>query len=126
MKVQGKLFDLQEANQMLPLIKRIVSDILSSGNRLMEIEELSGNAQEKDSLYKEMNLLFKELEDLGCTYRDWGFSMGLVDFPSRLDGQNILLCWRSDEPEIQHFHSLEGGYANRVSITDDIRDKIGK
>jgi hypothetical protein len=38
---------------------------------------------------------------------------GLVDFYAVLDGELVLLCWRLDEPEVGHYHSLEGGYAGR-------------
>jgi hypothetical protein len=38
---------------------------------------------------------------------------GLVDFYGLLDGELVLLCWRVDEPEVGHYHALEGGFAGR-------------
>ena len=59
--------------------------------------------------------LFEELEALGCSYRDWSFSVGLVDFPAMINGQEVSLCWRSDEPEIAYYHGPEG-YVGRKPI----------
>jgi len=64
--------------------------------------------------------LFDELESLGCSYRDWNFSQGLVDFPSVIHGQEALLCWRSDEPKVCYYHDLEAGYAGRLPIPKEL------
>jgi hypothetical protein len=38
---------------------------------------------------------------------------GLVDFPALRDGEEIYLCWLVDEPEIEHWHELDAGFAGR-------------
>ncbi|MFL5936511.1 MAG: DUF2203 domain-containing protein [Gaiellaceae bacterium] len=38
---------------------------------------------------------------------------GLVDFPARLEGQEVLLCWRLGEEQVAHWHGLEEGFAGR-------------
>jgi hypothetical protein len=38
---------------------------------------------------------------------------GLVDFPARRDGEEILLCWRLGEDEVGHWHGLDDGFAGR-------------
>jgi uncharacterized protein DUF2203 len=38
---------------------------------------------------------------------------GLVDFPAVQDGEEIYLCWLVDEPEIEHWHELDAGFAGR-------------
>jgi hypothetical protein len=38
---------------------------------------------------------------------------GLVDFPGKRDGQDILLCWQLGEDEVAFWHGLEDGYAGR-------------
>jgi hypothetical protein len=43
--------------------------------------------------------------------------MGLVDFPAMIDGEEVLLCWRSDEPEVLYYHGLEDGFAGRKKIS---------
>jgi hypothetical protein len=41
---------------------------------------------------------------------------GLVDFPAVRDGEEIYLCWLVDEPEIEHWHELDAGFAGRRRI----------
>jgi hypothetical protein len=38
---------------------------------------------------------------------------GLVDFPARLEGEEVLLCWRLGEERVAHWHGLEEGFAGR-------------
>ena len=59
-----------------------------------------------------------ELEEIGCFYKDWNFTIGLVDFPAIIDGKEVLLCWRSDEDDILYYHGFEDGYAGRKEIPD--------
>lgn len=69
-----------------------------------------------------MQALFDELEELGCFYRDWNFEKGLVDFPAIIDGQEVLLCWRSDEPELLYYHDYAAGFAGRKPIPREYLD----
>ncbi|MEX0979285.1 MAG: DUF2203 family protein, partial [Pirellulales bacterium] len=41
---------------------------------------------------------------------------GLVDFPCRMDGRIVFLCWKLGEPEVTHWHELDSGYAGRQSL----------
>lgn len=41
---------------------------------------------------------------------------GLVDFPARREGEEILLCWHLGEDEVAFWHPLEEGFAGRKPI----------
>jgi hypothetical protein len=119
--VNEKLFTPAEANKTLPLVKQIVRDILDKGQALRELAKDEDNvtverADRVNVLEYELQELFNELEQIGCSYRDWSFELGLVDFPARIDGAPVLLCWRSDEPEVRHYHSPRDGYPGRKPI----------
>ena len=116
-----KTFTPAEASKTLPLVKQIVGDILIKGKALRTlVEDETPETVEKDDrrsvLESELEELYGELERLGCSFRDWGFEIGLVDFPSEIDGTPVLLCWRSDEPQVTYYHSPEAGYAGRKPI----------
>jgi hypothetical protein len=114
-----KLFSAEEANRMLPLIRRIVADILSAGNGMksMAKETMTGDhAAKLENRIAELKSYLKELEDLGCSYKDWDFKTGLVDFPSEIDGKSVLLCWRSDEDAVTHYHFSDDDYDKRKLI----------
>ena len=121
--VAERLFTPAEANKTLPLVRQITADILARGRELRELaqgedpEELPvEKADRAHVLEAELHELFSELAQIGCSYRDWGFEMGLVDFPAVIDGTPVLLCWRSDEPAVRFYHTLDGGYAGRRPI----------
>ncbi len=123
-----KLFTPQEATRTLPLVRRIVDDILSAGQGMRRIgtrpEPSPEDVDEYNRLTDSLKALFEELEALGCSYKGWNFSVGLVDFPAVIDGKEVLLCWRSDEPAIEHFHRYQDGYAGRRSIPRSLLQNV--
>lgn len=121
----NRFFTPQEAKKRLPLIKKIVGDILAKGKRLRALSQRPSqiSSMEGDTLQIEIEILMKELEELGCFYKDWNFEVGLVDFPAKINEKEVFLCWRSDEPEIRFYHSLEDGYRGRMPIPEDLLGK---
>lgn len=119
-----RTFTPAEANRMLPLVRRIVADILAAGRELRRLapDGLAPESRvpEVDRQMQRLKDLVNELEQLGCQYKDWNFDVGLVDFPARIEGRDVLLCWRSDEPEIRFYHGLEDGYTGRRPIPEPL------
>ena len=123
-----KHFTPAEANRTLPLVQRIVADILETGSQIRGLTSskdtmFPGREVEIQKLVADLASLMRELERLGCQYKDWNFTMGLVDFPSVIGGEEVLLCWRSDEPEILHYHGLNEGYVGRKPIPEPLLTK---
>lgn len=123
--IEAKYFTVDEANRTLPLVRRIVVDILQAGQDIRTIS-LEIEKPEEDprivALMDELDNLFEEVESLGCSYRDWNFQMGLVDFPSIVAGREACLCWRSDEAEVLYYHDTESGYAGRRPLPKEITE----
>ncbi len=119
---ETKYFAPDEAQLTLPLVKKIVKDILDTTKEIRLLAEDLGGAVEDNPDIKKMvddvNGFMKELEEIGCFYKDWNFSVGLVDFPAVIDGEEVFLCWRSDEDEIRYYHDMEKGYAGRKVIPE--------
>jgi hypothetical protein len=118
-----KLFTPYQANRALPLVRNIVADILEKARELRGKTALSSNPErdtELEDLKQEVVSLMEELEGLGCGFKDWNFETGLVDFPARIHGNDVFLCWRSDEPSVTHYHTADGGYAGRMPIPREL------
>jgi hypothetical protein len=118
-RMTEKLYTPAKANRALPLVRGIVADILERSARLRGRSTLSpdpGADPEVRELRAEIRDLLDELESLGCEFKDPGFDVGLVDFPARIDGRLVLLCWRSDEPSVTHYHAPSEGFAGRKPI----------
>lgn len=124
-------FTIEQANATLPLVRRIVSDLLQLHPRwraavaAFETEQAivsaSGETEsarlsrlEAGHLAGEIEACLEELEQVGCVFK--GFDAGLVDFPCLLDGRDVYLCWQHDELRIEHWHELDGGFAGRQPL----------
>jgi hypothetical protein len=108
--VEEKKFTPEQADRMLPLVRRIMEDILKTGNEMktMARETMTGEqASRLEKRIADLKIYLKELEDLGCAYRDWDFRHGMVDFPSELDGEPVWLNWRSDEASVTHYYPID-------------------
>jgi hypothetical protein len=126
MITETKYFTPYEAQKTLPLVKKIVKDILDTTKEMRLIaEDVDGKIESGDTwnqiqkMVGEVNGFIQELEEIGCLYKDWNFKIGLVDFPSVIEGKDVYLCWRSDEDEIKFYHAVEEGYSGRKPIPDD-------
>ncbi len=119
---ETKYFTPAEAKLTLPLVRKIVKDILDTTREIRLLaEDLDGVIEENPQMKKmaaDVNGFIRELEEIGCYYKDWNFSIGLVDFPSIIDDEEVLLCWRSDEEDIRFYHGTDEGYAGRKSIPE--------
>jgi hypothetical protein len=51
------------------------------------------------------------IHELGGLVKD--LDRGLVDFPSLLEGDEILLCWHVGEVEVAHWHGVDEGFDGR-------------
>ena len=121
--IEVKYFTPRDAQKTLPLVRQIVRDILNNASQIKAIaDSLGGNFEDSteiSQLAAEIDSFMKELDDLGCSYKDWNFQIGLVDFPSIIEGEDVLLCWRSDEEAIRFYHSAEDGFVGRKPIPEE-------
>jgi hypothetical protein len=115
-----KYFTPFEARKTLPLVRKIVKDILDTSREMRLIAEEIGESVENDphiqKLADNVEGFMSELEEIGCFFKDWNFSIGLVDFPAMINGREVFLCWRSDEDDILYYHEVETGFASRKLI----------
>ena len=59
---------------------------------------------------KEMKALF----DLGGQVKD--IEIGLMDFFSKINDEEIFLCWKYGEKKVRHWHKTDEGYSERKLI----------
>ena len=131
---EQRLFTLEEANSMLPLVRAIVRDIVALSKTVVDRREhlddlrsrpgKSSSAEYREEVeHIELELvndvhrlgeLLDELRELGVEPK--GLTEGLVDFPAMLNGEVVNLCWKYDEPEIKFWHTLEAGFSGRQPL----------
>jgi len=124
MTTDTKYFTPAEARKTLPLVKKIVRDILDTSKEMQLIAEEIGNNAEGDDRIKKMasdvDEFMTELEEIGCYFKDWNFRIGLVDFPGLIEGREVFFCWKSDEEDIEFYHELEEGFTGRKPIPREL------
>lgn len=128
-----KTFSIDQANRALPLVRKIVQDIVDEYARWQRlVKELdiaaaapSRDVAEVDRLQREIqgaataiDRYVGELKELGAEMK--GFDIGLVDFPGELAGRPVYLCWRLGEPAVAHWHERDAGFAGRQPLTPNV------
>ncbi|MEL6820124.1 MAG: DUF2203 family protein [Calditrichota bacterium] len=108
------------ATKTLPLVRRIVLDILSAERKLQLILQEHGEYAPLEPAYRNQKVFITqfivELQDLGCSYKELNTDVGLVEYPSEIAGEEVLLCWRSDEDAVTHYYFPGDTYTDRQPI----------
>jgi hypothetical protein len=135
-----KLLSLDDANRMLPLVSRIVSDVVrhyDEWQRTVEAFEIAATLSRAErpspeaealqhraqQLARDIQGFVGELAGLGLEFK--GFELGLVDFPGEIDGRRIFWCWKHGESSIQYWHDAESGYAGRQPVDALLQSSAG-
>jgi hypothetical protein len=119
-------FTLEKANRALPLVKRVVGDIVSTHSKAADlqgkIESLPTGGNNRSTLQEQLETtidrlqeLVGELQDIGCELKD--YETGLVDFVGRHKGHDVCLCWKLGEDKIAFFHEIAAGFSGRQPVT---------
>src|SRR5262249_47804311 len=123
-----KLFTIEEANALLPEVKRLFAVIDRARATLRRLAPEAKRASASPGgggipcgyQYSAALATFiastQEILGLGIEIKD--FDQGLIDFPSRRDGKVVYLCWRRGEESIEWWHDLDAGFAGRQRIED--------
>ena len=118
-----RYFTVEEANASLPLVRRIVADILICGRILLNASEEQGAVlSDDDADLKHCKDIFSEylaeLDDIGCAYCDWQFRHGAVAYPALMDGEELLFSWKIDEEAVGHFYYIDETFNERKHISE--------
>jgi hypothetical protein len=120
-----KHFTVAQANKTLPLVKRIVSDVVRTHEHALVVQaelELLEDTKQTASMQAELkqttdklNAFVAELAEIGCEVKD--FKSGLIDFIGQHQGRDVNLCWRLGEEKIHFWHELTAGFAGRKPVS---------
>jgi hypothetical protein len=125
-----KYFTVKDATDSLMLVSPITSDIMRKRKRMIEIKKLLKEGEENKGLgfmfikesaktelretSREITYHLAELEQIGCYLKD--FELGVIDFPSVLNGRVVFLSWKYGESTVRNWHELSKSYENNLLI----------
>jgi hypothetical protein len=127
--IHAHLFSVAEANALVPRLEMILERMQRVSLRIRE--EMAAVAQEHGEaylsrisvhqliqlkpalhpLFEQLSQSVEEIEAHGCSFK--GLELGLVDFPAKIEGEMVELCWQYGEKEIAFYHRREDGFAGR-------------
>jgi hypothetical protein len=132
--VPSRVFTAEEANAALAELRPLVEAMVDAKQRFDDAQErrdevaqhIAGNGggippAELATLDHEIHeaaaalaAAMGDVQATGVLVKD--LDTGLVDFPAKRDGEDILRCWQLGEDEVAFWHGLEDGYAGRQPL----------
>ena len=114
--------DVKMIDELLSEQAESYKDVRAVDDRTTEVEDrLNGLKRSMGVLSEEIETFVAELGEIGCEMKD--LKIGLIDFPSLMDGRRVFLCYELGEDRVEFWHELTEGYAGRkplpVSVSEE-------
>ncbi len=134
-----RTFTLDEAHTLLPVLesllkqgihgKKLIEEvdvelqetvhrIFLNGGTLVNIVHLARRKAEREKAIQRIKDAIAEIDATGVQVKD--LDVGLLDFPCKVEGEIILLCWKFGEDKITHWHNTTEGFSGRKPIDERI------
>ena len=132
-------FTLEEAQSLLPVLESLLRTAIDgkklietvdaelqdlahrvflSGGLLVNIIQVARRKAEREKTIQRVKDTLAEIDATGVQVKD--LDIGLLDFPCRVEGRTVLLCWKLGEKGITHWHDTSEGFAGRKPIDEKI------
>ena len=142
--MSNRTFTLAESQRLLPILESLLKTAISSkqlieqvdselqelghriflnGGTLVNVLEVARRKSEREKAVQRAKDAVAEIHATGVQVKD--LDIGLLDFPCKVEGEIVLLCWKLGEEKIAHWHSPEEGFAGRKPIDERI-ERAGK
>jgi hypothetical protein len=99
-------------------LSAVSARIMMMGGVIVPYEKLATLRMEHQQLAETMKSALNRILETGCLIKD--LEVGLLDFPSRINDEEVYLCWRLGEDRIRFYHRQDEGFAGRKPL--DPRD----
>ena len=126
-------FTLDEANALLPSLIPVLEELRDLYGRVLTAADVvqdferravqNGHGQghqvfspgyDLRQLHQEMQSRLQYLEGIGLHLKD--LENGILDFPTRMFGRDVYLCWRLGEERVAYWHDMDAGFAGRQPL----------
>lgn len=130
-----KFFTLQQAEQILPDVEAAIREAITAKaeydrleaerqNVAQRVAILGGVRVDRAQLAEQKNLretaaralqqAVEKIHEFGCLVKD--LDIGLIDFPTLFQGEEVYLCWKLGEHGIHFWHGVTEGFRGRKPI----------
>jgi hypothetical protein len=116
------VFTLEEARGLLPEVRAHAAELIVVRADLVDLQTALnhgvpsplGSLPEAKGLEARLSELLSWFPEHGLDVK--GVAPLLLDFPARLNGETVLLCWLEGEDELGWYHKPEHGFAGRRAL----------
>jgi hypothetical protein len=132
--VPARYFTAEEANEILEVVRPLAEEMIERRRALVELQArdaevtgtIAGNGGDFDpaelrAVYAQMGeaatavaRCVAGIHEVGALVKD--LDRGLIDFPARREGEDVLLCWHVGEAEVEYWHGLDEGFSGRKPL----------
>jgi hypothetical protein len=137
--MSDRIFSLDEAQMLLPILesllrqgingKKLIEDVdnelqetahrvFLNGGTMLNVVHLARRKAEREKAIRRVKDALAEIDATGVQVKD--LDVGLLDFPCKVEGEVLLLCWKLGEATITHWHGTSEGFSGRKPIDDRI------
>jgi hypothetical protein len=97
-------------------LAQVASRIMVLGGISPPLADLLRKKTVHDEAAERLVEIVNRIQETGVLVKD--LDIGLVDFPSLLEGEEIYLCWKLGEDHIDFWHGVDEGFTGRKPIDD--------
>jgi hypothetical protein len=80
----------------------------------LDRDHVANIKRQLDATVAQLREVVDQIQEQGALIKD--LDTGLLDFPTLYLGQEVYLCWRAGEPDIEFWHRVEDGFRGRKPI----------
>jgi hypothetical protein len=134
-----RTFTLDEAQMLLPVLESLLKQAIQgkklieevdaemqetahrvflNGGTLVNVVHLAKRKAAREKAIQRIKDAVNEIDATGVQVKD--LDVGLLDFPCRVEGEILLLCWKLGEAKIGFYHGTTDGFAARKPIDERI------
>jgi hypothetical protein len=121
-ELEPVLLEAMEARRKAKAIDEKMTELAAriqmSGGMRFDYQSAGQQRLDQNSLESSIAAAVEKIHSTGCVVKD--LDVGLLDFPARLNDEDIYYCWRVGEDRIRFYHRQDEGFAGRKPI--DPRD----
>jgi hypothetical protein len=130
-----RYFTLQQAEKILPEVASAIRDAISRkveydrteaewqtfsqrvaamGGVRVDRAQLLEQKRRGEAAALGLKQAIEKVHEFGCVVKD--LEIGLIDFPTLFQGEEVYLCWKLGEAGIQFWHGVHEGFRGRKPI----------
>jgi hypothetical protein len=130
-----RFFTLQQAEKVLPDIASAIREAISLKEQYQRLEsewqdfsqrvavmggvridrgQFMEQKNDREQAARALKEAIDKVHEYGCLVKD--LDIGLIDFPTLFQGEEVYLCWKLGEAGIGFWHGVQEGFRGRKPI----------